>query len=95
MQLPAAVDALVVLFAERGLWMIPIVSLFFATMGALENMQEEIIPLVPVLVALGAGVGVDALVVVAMSAGAAMVGSAFGPTNSTARSITTGLPSSL
>jgi uncharacterized ion transporter superfamily protein YfcC len=50
-------------------------------MGALENMQEEIIPLVPVLGALGAGIGVDGVTVVAMSAGAAMVGSAFGPTN--------------
>jgi len=50
-------------------------------MGALENMQEEIIPLVPVLLVLGQGLGVDAVVVVAMSAGAAMIGSAFGPTN--------------
>jgi uncharacterized ion transporter superfamily protein YfcC len=60
---------------------IPLVSVFFGTMGALENMQEEIIPLVPVLMALGAGIGVDGVSVVAMSAGAAMVGSAFGPTN--------------
>ena len=30
---------------------------------------------------LGAGLGIDAVTVVAMSAGAAMVGSAFGPTN--------------
>ena len=68
-------------FAGRGLWLIPVVSLFFATMGALENMQEEIIPLVPALLVLGAGIGIDAVAVVAMSAGAAMVGSAFGPTN--------------
>jgi uncharacterized ion transporter superfamily protein YfcC len=50
-------------------------------MGALENMQEEIIPLVPVLLLLGRRLGVDAVVVVAMSAGAAMIGSAFGPAN--------------
>jgi uncharacterized ion transporter superfamily protein YfcC len=79
--LPAIVHALVRSFMGRGLWVIPIVSLFFAVMGALENMQEEIIPLVPALVVLGTGIGVDPLVVVAMSAGAAMVGSAFGPTN--------------
>jgi uncharacterized ion transporter superfamily protein YfcC len=79
--LPAVVAALVEWFAGRGLWIIPIVSLFFATMGALENMQEEIIPLVPALLVLGSGIGVDAVTVVAMSAGAAMVGSAFGPTN--------------
>ena len=79
--LPAVVAALVRRFAGRGLWVIPLVSLFFGAMGALENMQEEIIPLVPALMALGAGIGVDAVSVVAMSAGAAMVGSAFGPTN--------------
>jgi uncharacterized ion transporter superfamily protein YfcC len=79
--LPAVVALLVRGFAGRGLWIIPIVSLFFGAMGALENMQEEIIPLVPALLLLGAGIGVDAVAVVAMSAGAAMVGSAFGPTN--------------
>ena len=79
--LPAVVGLLVGAFAGRRLWLIPIVSLFFATMGALENMQEEIIPLVPALLVLGAGLGIDAVAVVAMSAGAAMVGSAFGPTN--------------
>lgn len=68
-------------FRDRGLVAIPVLSLFFATMGALENMQEEIIPLIPVLLVLGQGLGIDAVAVVAMSAGAAMVGSAFGPTN--------------
>lgn len=75
------VAALVTRFRDRGLMAIPIVSLFFIAMGALENMQEEIIPLIPVLLVLGRGLGVDALTVVAMSAGAAMIGSAFGPTN--------------
>ena len=79
--LPAVVAWLVARFERRGLWVIPLVSLFFGTMGALENMAEEIIPLVPVLMALGIGIGVDGITVVAMSFGAAMVGSAFGPTN--------------
>ena len=79
--LPAVVAWLVARFERRGLWVIPLVALFFGVMGALENMQEEIIPLVPVLMALGVGIGVDGITVVAMSAGAAMVGSAFGPTN--------------
>jgi uncharacterized ion transporter superfamily protein YfcC len=79
--LPALVDVLVARFGQRGLWAIPVVAISFAAMGALENMQEEIIPLVPVLLVLGSGLGVDAISVVAMSAGAAMVGSAFGPTN--------------
>ncbi len=75
------VAALVGRFRRRGLLAIPVISFFFAAMGALENMQEEIIALVPVLLVLGRGLGVDRVTVVAMSAGAAMIGSAFGPTN--------------
>jgi uncharacterized ion transporter superfamily protein YfcC len=75
------ISALVAAFGSRGLIAIPVVSLFFAGMGALENMQEEIIPLVPALLLLGRGLGVDAVSVVAMSTGAAAIGSAFGPTN--------------
>lgn len=58
-----------------------VVSLAFATLGALENMQEEIIALVPVLLVLSRGLGFGAVTAVAMSAGAAAVGAAFGPTN--------------
>jgi uncharacterized ion transporter superfamily protein YfcC len=79
--LRVVIAAIVRAFAGRGLWVIPIVSIFFAAMGALENMEEEIIALVPALMVLGAGVGIDGLAVVAMSIGAAMVGAAFGPTN--------------
>lgn len=75
------VASMVAVFRQRGLWAIPVFSFAFGAMGALENMQEEIIPLVPVLLILGRGLGVNAVVVIAMSAGAAMVGSAFGPTN--------------
>jgi uncharacterized ion transporter superfamily protein YfcC len=57
------------------------VSLAFATLGALENMAEEIVALVPVLLVLSRGLGFGAVTAVAMSAGAAAVGSAFGPTN--------------
>jgi uncharacterized ion transporter superfamily protein YfcC len=75
------VRALVARFRARGLVAIPVIATGFAVMGALENMQEEIIPLVPVLLLLGRGLGIDAVAVVGMSAGAAMIGSAFGPTN--------------
>lgn len=74
-------QAIVRLFRGRGVWAIPAVCLIFATFGAMENMQEEIIALVPVLLVLGRGLGVDAITMVAASAGAAAVGSAFGPTN--------------
>ena len=75
------VGALVAAFNGRGLVAVPFISLFFAAMGALENMQEEIIPLVPALLLLGRGLGLDPVAVVAMTTGAAAVGSAFGPSN--------------
>jgi len=75
------VSSIVAVFGSRGLLAIPVVSLFFGVMGALENMQEEIIPLVPALLLLGRGLGVNATAVMAMSVGAAAIGSAFGPTN--------------
>ena len=57
------------------------VCLAFATLGALENMQEEIIALVPVLLMLSRGLGFGSITALSMSAGAAAVGAAFGPTN--------------
>ena len=57
------------------------VSLAFATMGALENMQEELVALIPVVVILSRGLGFGRVTALAMSLGAAAIGSAFGPTN--------------
>jgi uncharacterized ion transporter superfamily protein YfcC len=53
----------------------------FATLGALENMQEELVALIPVLVVLSRGLGFGSITALAMSAGACAVGAAFGPTN--------------
>jgi uncharacterized ion transporter superfamily protein YfcC len=58
-----------------------VVSLLFATLGALENSQEELVALVPVLVVLSRGLGFGSVTALAMSLGAAGVGAAFGPTN--------------
>ena len=58
-----------------------LVSLLFATLGALESMHEEIIALVPVLLALCANLGFGAITTLAISLGAAVVGAAFGPTD--------------
>jgi uncharacterized ion transporter superfamily protein YfcC len=66
---------------RRELLVIPVCCIAFATGGALENMQEEIIPLVPVLLLLTMQLGFDPLVAAAMSVGAAGVGSAFSPIN--------------
>jgi uncharacterized ion transporter superfamily protein YfcC len=65
----------------REVAVIPLVSLLFATMGALENMGEEIIALVPVLLVLVRRLGYPVLVAVAASLGAALVGAAFSPIN--------------
>ena len=65
----------------REVLVIPLVGLLFATMGALENMGEEIIPLVPVLLVLMRRLGYPVLTAVAASVGAAFVGAAFSPIN--------------
>ena len=57
------------------------VSLAFATLGALENMHEELVALIPVLLVLSRGLGFGPITALAMSVGSAVVGSAFGPTN--------------
>lgn len=75
------VSFFVMLIGHRRALGLALVAVFFSTMGALENMQEEIIPLVPVLLLLGRRLGVDAVTMVGASAGSAMIGSAFGPTN--------------
>lgn len=63
------------------LFVIALNSILYATGGALENMAEEIIALVPALLLLTGRMGLDPLVAVAMSCGAAAVGSAFSPIN--------------
>ncbi|HEX6627920.1 MAG TPA: Na+/H+ antiporter NhaC family protein [Gemmatimonadaceae bacterium] len=66
---------------HRELLAIPIICLAFGTAGALDNMHEEIIPLVPALLLLTTRLGFDNVVAVAVSVGAAGVGSAFSPIN--------------
>ncbi|MGY8778383.1 MAG: YfcC family protein [Longimicrobiales bacterium] len=76
-----AIPSLVRSMRGRDLLIVPVVSLFFAIGGVVQNMQEEIIPLIPVLMILVARMGFKPLVAVAMSAGAAFVGAAFSPIN--------------
>ncbi|GAB3634706.1 YfcC family protein [Hymenobacter arcticus] len=65
----------------REVAVIPVVALLFATMGALENMGEEIIALLPVLLVLMRRLGYPVLTAIAASLGAALVGAAFSPIN--------------
>lgn len=69
------------LLGGRALLAVPLACLAFAAGGALFNMQEEIIALIPVLLLLTTGLGVSAVVAVAMSLGSAAVGAAFSPIN--------------
>ncbi len=75
------VTSMIRMLHGRDLLVIPVVSILFATGGVVENMQEEIIPLIPVLLILTRRLGFTPMVAVAMSAGAAFVGSAFSPIN--------------
>ncbi len=76
-----AVGALARRLGSRDLLMIPVVCLLFAAGGALENMQEEIIALVPMLLLLCRRMRFSPLIAVAMSLGSAAVGAAFSPIN--------------
>jgi uncharacterized ion transporter superfamily protein YfcC len=76
-----AVGWLVKRLQNREALVIPIVSIAFAMGGALENMSEEIIALVPVLLLVTKRLGFDAVTAVAMSVGAAAVGASFSPIN--------------
>src|SRR5688572_29997782 len=76
-----ALAALAGRLRRREALVIPLVSILFATGGALVNLQEEIIALTPVLVLLATRLGFTPLTAVAMSIGSAMVGSSFSPVN--------------
>jgi len=79
--LATGVSWLVARLGHRQLLVIPVISLLFATGGVVENMQEEIIALITILVALTRRLGFQPMVAVAMSIGAAFVGAAFSPIN--------------
>ncbi|MDQ2931205.1 MAG: YfcC family protein [Gemmatimonadota bacterium] len=75
------IDWLVRRLGDRGIVAIPIVCIAFAAGGAFENMQEEIIALIPALLVLTQRLGFDALTAAEMSVGAAAIGSSFSPVN--------------
>ena len=76
-----AVDWLAERLQNRRALVIPVTCAVFALGGALENLQEEIVAMVPVLLLLCRRLGFDPLTAAAMSIGAASVGSAFSPVN--------------
>lgn len=58
-----------------------IVAMVFATGGALTGLQEEIIPMIPVLILLCRKLGYNTIVAICISFGAALIGGAFSPMN--------------
>jgi uncharacterized ion transporter superfamily protein YfcC len=66
---------------RREMLIIPVACYLFGAGGAAEGMWEEIIAMMPVLMALSRGVGFDGLTAVSMSLGAAGIGNAFSPMN--------------
>lgn len=60
---------------------VPAVCLIFAAGGALDNMREEIIALVPLMLLVTRRLGYGAVTAVAMSIGSAIVGASFSPIN--------------
>jgi uncharacterized ion transporter superfamily protein YfcC len=79
--LATGVSWLVAKLGHRQLLVIPVISLLFATGGVIENMQEEIIALITILVALSRRLGFSPVVAFAMSICAPFVGSAFSQNN--------------
>jgi uncharacterized ion transporter superfamily protein YfcC len=79
--LRGAVDWLARHLQNRRALVIPVICTVFSLGGAFENLQEEIIAMVPVLLLLCRRLGYDPLTAAAMSIGAASVGSAFSPIN--------------
>ena len=79
--LQVALTWLIARLRRRETLAIPIIAVAFAAMGALENMQEEIIALAAPLTLLSTRLGFRPVVAVAMSLGAAAVGAAFSPIN--------------
>ena len=75
------VDWLVRRFGHSERLVIPVAALAFALGGVLDNMKEEIIALVPVMLLLARRLGVQPVVAVATSLGAAAVGAAYSPIN--------------
>ena len=58
-----------------------LVGLLFTVGGATEGLQEEIIPLIPILLVLTRNLGYTPMVTIGISYGAAVIGSTFSPVN--------------
>ncbi len=74
-------ESLIYRFKNAKSILLVLVGILFATAGALNGLQEEIIAMVPVLMILSSKIGYTRVAGVALSLGCALIGGAFGPTN--------------
>jgi len=77
----SGLESLVHSFKNAKAYLLALVGILFATAGALNGFQEEIIAMVPVLMILSRKIGYSKVAIVGLSLGAAVIGGAFGPTN--------------
>ncbi|MFD2035938.1 YfcC family protein [Belliella marina] len=74
-------ESLIYRFKNAKSYLLAIIAVLFATAGALNGLQEEIIAMVPILMILSQRIGYTKVAGIAISLGAALIGGAFGPTN--------------
>ena len=79
--LQEGIEALIYTFRKRPSLLLYILSLVFATCGAVFYMSEEIIALVPLLVLLSNRLKYDVKSIIAMVYGSAIIGASFSPFN--------------
>lgn len=77
----AGLESLIYRFDKAKAGLLALVGVLFATAGALNGLQEEIIAMVPVLMILTQRIGYTKIAGVAISLGAALIGGSFGPSN--------------
>jgi uncharacterized ion transporter superfamily protein YfcC len=77
----AGLNFLVSKFKHAKGTLLAIVGVAFATGGALNGLQEEVIAMMPVLIMLANRIGYSKVAAVGISLGCALIGGAFGPVN--------------
>ncbi len=77
----SGLEALIHRFRDSKSYLLALVGILFATAGALNGLQEEIVAMVPVLMILSKKIGYTKVAVIALCLGAALIGGSFGPAN--------------
>lgn len=77
----AGLESLIFRFSNAKGLLLALVGVLFATAGALNGLQEEIIAMVPLLLILSQKIGYSKRSIVGLCLGSAIIGGAFGPSN--------------